>query len=91
MPVFPEVGSTRVDLPGAMSPRLSASSIIDRAMRSLTLFAGLDDSSLATISAPQSFVTLFSLTRGVLPINSRMLEAILGRAPTTFGGAVDES
>ena len=49
-------------------------------MRSLTLLAGLDDSSLATISAPDSEVTLLSLTRGVWPISSRMLLAILGRA-----------
>jgi len=49
-------------------------------MRSLTLLAGLEDSSLATISAPDSEVTLLSLTRGVCPISSRMLLAILGRA-----------
>jgi len=48
-------------------------------MRSLTLLAGLEDSSLATISAPDSEVTLLSLTRGVCPISSRMLLAILGR------------
>mmetsp|Transcript_12396 Transcript_12396/g.19136 ORF Transcript_12396/g.19136 Transcript_12396/m.19136 type:complete len:121 (+) Transcript_12396:262-624(+) len=53
---------------------------MERAMRSLTLLAGLDDSSLATISAPDSEVTLLSLTRGVCPISSRMLLAILGRA-----------
>ena len=40
--------------------------------------AGLDDSSLATISAPLSAVTLFSLTRGVWPMSSRTLLAILG-------------
>jgi len=49
-------------------------------MRSLTLLAGLEDSSFATISAPLSEVTLLSLTRGVCPISSRMLLAILGRA-----------
>ena len=35
---------------------------------------------MATISAPDSEVTLLSLTRGVCPISSRMLLAILGRA-----------
>mmetsp|Transcript_6663 Transcript_6663/g.16417 ORF Transcript_6663/g.16417 Transcript_6663/m.16417 type:complete len:203 (+) Transcript_6663:721-1329(+) len=80
MPVLPEVGSTRVDFPGAMSPRASASWIMLRAMRSFTELAGFDDSSLATISAPQSAVTLFSLTSGVWPMSSRMLDAIFGRA-----------
>lgn len=84
IPVFPEVGSTSVDLPGLMSPRASASWIILRAMRSLTELAGFDDSSLATISAPQSAVTLFSLTRGVWPMSSRMLFAILGRSEVDY-------
>mmetsp|Transcript_12354 Transcript_12354/g.20110 ORF Transcript_12354/g.20110 Transcript_12354/m.20110 type:complete len:209 (-) Transcript_12354:91-717(-) len=79
IPVFPLVGSTRVDLPGEISPRASASSIMLRAMRSLTLLAGLEDSSLAMISAPQSAVTLVILTKGVCPMSSRMLDAILGR------------
>eukprot|EP00985_Skeletonema_marinoi_P018414 scaffold10288_cov137-Skeletonema_marinoi.AAC.2 len=80
IPVFPEVGSTRTVFPGVICPRASASEIMERAIRSLTLLAGLDDSSLATISAPDSEVTLLSLTRGVCPISSRMLLAILGRA-----------
>ena len=79
MPVFPEVGSTRTDFPGAISPLASASLIILRAMRSLTLLAGLDDSSLATISAPQEGpATLDILTRGVRPMSWRMFSAILG-------------
>lgn len=49
-----------------------------RAIRSLTLLAGLEDSSLATISAPHSAVTLLSLTRGVWPMSSRTELAILG-------------
>mmetsp|Transcript_2906 Transcript_2906/g.5366 ORF Transcript_2906/g.5366 Transcript_2906/m.5366 type:complete len:204 (+) Transcript_2906:684-1295(+) len=79
MPVLPEVGSTRTDLPGEMSPRASASLIMLRAMRSLTELAGLEDSSLATISAPHSAVTLVILTRGVRPTSSRMFSAIFGR------------
>lgn len=80
IPVFPEVGSTKVLFPGEMSPRASASLIILRAIRSLTLLAGLDDSSLATISAPQDGpATLVILTRGVRPMSSRILLAILGR------------
>ena len=48
-------------------------------MRSLTLLAGLDDSSLATISAPHDWpATLEILTRGVRPMSSRMLLAIFG-------------
>jgi len=47
-------------------------------MRSLTELAGLEDSSLATISASHPSVTLDSLTRGVLPMRSRTLSAILG-------------
>lgn len=40
MPVLPDVGSTKMVLPGTMSPRFSASRIILRAMRSLTELAG---------------------------------------------------
>mmetsp|Transcript_6726 Transcript_6726/g.15533 ORF Transcript_6726/g.15533 Transcript_6726/m.15533 type:complete len:244 (-) Transcript_6726:252-983(-) len=76
IPVFPEVGSTRVDFPGVMSPLASASLIILSAMRSLTELAGLDDSSLATISAPQPAVTLLSFTSGVPPIKSSTFSAI---------------
>ena len=74
--VLPDVGSTRVVRPGSMSPRFSASPIMDRAMRSLTELAGLEDSSLATISATHPSVTLLSLTRGVLPMSSKMLLAM---------------
>merc|ERR1712218_495659 len=63
--------------PGVMSPRSSACVIMESTMRSLTLLAGLEDSSLATISAPQPSTTLFNLTSGVLPMRSRTLSAIL--------------
>lgn len=59
-----------------MSPRSSAWVIIDSAIRSLTELAGLEDSSLATISAPHPATTLLSLTSGVLPMSSRTLFAI---------------
>jgi len=68
IPVLPEVGSTRVVLPGTMSPRFSASLIMERAMRSLTELAGLEDSSLA-ITSQLSVTTLFSFTRGVWPMS----------------------
>ena len=80
IPVLPLVGSTSVDLPGEISPRASASWIILSAIRSFTELAGLDDSSLATISATHPDVTLVILTRGVCPISSRMLDAIFGRS-----------
>ena len=76
IPVFPEVGSTRTVFPGVMSPLCSASVIMERAMRSLTELAGLEDSSLATTSQTFPSVTLWSLTRGVWPISSRMFSAI---------------
>ena len=51
MPVLPEVGS-RIVWPGRISPFSSASSIIERATRSLTEPVGLRDSSLAQIRTP---------------------------------------
>src|SRR4051794_35739185 len=77
MPVLPEVGSTIV-APSLSRPRCSASSIIARAMRSLTLPAGLCDSSLATISAAPSGTRRRRATIGVLPTSSRALEAMPG-------------
>ena len=53
MPVLPEVGSTTTDAPGVSSPEASAASIIDSPMRSLTEPAGLNDSSLPRITAPE--------------------------------------
>mmetsp|Transcript_30762 Transcript_30762/g.53177 ORF Transcript_30762/g.53177 Transcript_30762/m.53177 type:complete len:221 (-) Transcript_30762:63-725(-) len=68
MPVFPEVGSTREVLPGAISPRFSASSIIDRAIRSLTLLQGSMLSSFTKTVATQPSLTRLSRTKGVLPM-----------------------
>ena len=84
IPVLPLVGSTRTVLPGVICPRASASVIMLSAIRSLTLLAGLEDSSLAMISAPLSEVTLLSFTRGVCPISSRTLLAILGRSAPAY-------
>lgn len=47
-------------------------------MRSLTELAGLEDSSLATISASHPSTTLDSFTIGVFPMSSSTLSAILG-------------
>ena len=70
------VGSTRMVSPGWISPRFSASKIMDMAMRSLTLLAGFCDSNLQTTSAPVWSTTRFKRIKGVLPTRSRMLEAI---------------
>mmetsp|Transcript_43549 Transcript_43549/g.95292 ORF Transcript_43549/g.95292 Transcript_43549/m.95292 type:complete len:218 (+) Transcript_43549:1180-1833(+) len=72
MPVFPEVASTIVVRPGAISPRFSACSTIALAIRSFTESPGLANSSLArTRAALQSGPgTRWSATSGVLPINS---------------------
>ena len=51
MPVLPEVGS-RIVWPGAIAPFSSASSIIERATRSLTEPVGLWDSSFAQMRTP---------------------------------------
>src|ERR1700730_7087549 len=67
MPVFPEVGS-RIVLRGLIAPLASASSIIDRATRSLTEPVGLRDSSLAHSRTPGFGLRRFSSTSGVWPI-----------------------
>src|SRR2546425_937721 len=69
MPVLPLVGSTIVP-PGFSAPVRSASSIIARAIRSLTLPPGLRDSTLATTAAPPGLGSLRRRTSGVLPIRS---------------------
>ena len=51
MPVLPLVGSMMI-VSGRISPARSAASIMETPMRSLTLAAGLKDSSFATTSAP---------------------------------------
>ena len=67
MPVLPEVGS-RIVWPGPISPFSSASSISERATRSLTEPVGLRDSSLAQIRTPGLGDRRRSSTSGVLPI-----------------------
>ena len=70
MPVLPDVGSTSVVFPGAMSPRSSASRIMLSPMRSLTLLQGSMDSSFTTISALQSGpTTRRNRQRGVPPMS----------------------
>src|SRR5215471_13644784 len=75
MPVLPDVGSTIV-APGLSRPFSSASSIMARAMRSLTLPPGLRDSTFASTSAEPSGTTRLSRTSGVLPMRSRALAAM---------------
>ena len=77
MPVLPLVGSTIV-APGFRTPRRSASSTIETAMRSLTLPPGLSDSTLAATIAPPGFGSRFSRTIGVRPTSSRTDFAIFG-------------
>src|SRR5579875_840277 len=71
MPVFPEVGSRIVWL-GPISPFSSASSIIDRATRSLTEPVGLRDSSFAQIRTPGLGLRRLSSISGVWPIDWMM-------------------
>ena len=71
MPVLPEVGS-RIVWPGAIAPFSSASSIIERATRSLTEPVGLRDSSFAQMRTPGFGDRRFSSTSGVLPIDWTM-------------------
>ena len=71
MPVLPEVGS-RIVWPGRMAPFSSASSISDRATRSLTEPVGLRDSIFAHRRTPGLGESRFSSTSGVLPIACTM-------------------
>jgi hypothetical protein len=64
MPVLPEVGS-RTMVSGPILPAASAASSMATAMRSLTLWAGLKNSSLRATVAPLAGARRFSLTRGV--------------------------
>ena len=72
MPVLPDVGSISV-APTRNRPLRSASSTIERAMRSFTLPAGLPPSSLPRTSRPHSSDSLRSRSSGVSPIKSLML------------------
>ena len=76
MPVLPLVGS-RMIVSGPMCPACSAASIMATPMRSLTLAAGLKDSSFATTSAPAPSVTRCSRTSGVFPTSCVMSSATL--------------
>ena len=67
MPVFPEVGSTSIVLPGVMAPSSSAEAIMEKPMRSFTEQQGSMISSFAAISATHPSVTLFRYTIGVQP------------------------
>ena len=67
MPVLPEVGSMIVS-PGRMAPRASASSIMERAVRSLIEPVGFMLSSFARIRTSGLGEMRFSSTSGVLPM-----------------------
>ena len=69
IPVLPEVPSTIVP-PGLSAPEATASSTMAAPMRSLTLLAGLADSSLASTVACTPSVTELRRTSGVLPMVS---------------------
>ncbi len=90
--MFPDVGSTRTDLPGAIRPCFSSASIIATPMRSFTECAGLKNSSFAATVAPDAMpaVTRFSRTSGVPPTSFVMSDAIFmffPLAPRRIGGA----
>jgi hypothetical protein len=67
IPVLPDVGS-RMVWPGRMSPRSSASSMSERATRSLIEPVGFADSSLAQIRTDGLGDSRLSSTSGVLPM-----------------------
>ncbi len=71
IPVLPEVGS-RIVWPGLIRPLSSASSISERATRSLTEPVGLCDSSLAQIRTPGLGLRRLSSISGVCPIDWTM-------------------
>src|ERR1700675_3728661 len=75
MPVLPLVGS-RMIVSGLIFPAFSAASIMATPMRSLTLWAGLENSSLAATSATAPSVRRRSRTRGVLPTSWVISSAI---------------
>src|ERR1044072_3361961 len=87
MPVLPDVGSIRVS-PGFILPLFSASSIIRRAILSFTLPPALKYSHFARTvhSRPRDCGILLSLTRGVLPICS----VIVDRMPWLNGRGVGD-
>ena len=70
--MLPLVGSM-ITVSGLISPCFSASAIMLRQMRSLTLPPGFRASSLATTVHFKPAVTRFKRTRGVFPMVSRTL------------------
>ena len=75
MPVLPLVGSM-MRVPLFKRPDFSASSIMARPMRSLTLAKGLKNSNFNRTVAPPAGTMRFSLTRGVLKVVSTMLAKV---------------
>src|SRR5208283_4756195 len=86
MPVLPLVGSMSTVLPGEILPLRSASSIMAKPMRSLTLDAGFWLSSLATTVAGNPAATRFNRTNGVRPINSVTFAAMRAMTISFFRG-----
>ena len=86
IPVLPEVHSITVP-PGFNLPEASAASIIDKAIRSLTLCPGLKYSTLAQIGQGNSSAIAFKRTIGVLPIVPRMLSCTF-MGPKVASGCV---
>ena len=74
MPVLPDDGSISV-APGVSTPRFSASSIIERAIRSFTEPPGFMPSSLTRIRTSGFGLSAETSTIGVFPIRSRTLGA----------------
>ena len=72
IPVFPLVPSIIVP-PGFNLPSFSASSIIFKAILSFILFPGLVVSIFAKTIQGKSLTILFSFTKGVLPMVSKIL------------------
>ena len=71
MPVLPAVPST-ITPPGRSSPFFTASSMMNRAARSLTDWPGFMNSALPRMVQPVASETRSSLISGVLPIASTM-------------------
>ena len=69
MPVLPAVPST-ITPPGLSAPFFTASSMMNRAARSLTDWPGFMNSALPRIVQPVAADTRSSLINGVLPIAS---------------------
>ena len=76
--MLPLVGSMMTDLPGVILPCFSSASIIATPMRSLTEWAGFQNSSFAATVVPDAMpaVTRFRRTRGVPPMSFVMSDAI---------------